>query len=109
LKTSKTTAIDSNGNEVQKNVLKDDQGNIVDESDVDYTEESYIDEFGNKQIKKVPTIKDESFNRMQNENMKGQKIYSTESDHKVLKEVVEYDEFGNKNVVQKLVDEYGPT
>merc|ERR1712000_776886 len=85
-----------------------DQGNIIDESDVDYIEESYIDEFGNKQTRKVPKIKDKSFNRMQKEAMEEQKRYSTIPGHKVLKEIVEYDEFGNKKIVQKLVDEDGP-
>merc|ERR1712169_27311 len=106
---STITVIDSNGNEVQKSVFVDDQGNIVDESDIDYIEESYIDEFGNKKTGKVPKIKDDSFDRMQEEAMEEQKRYSTIPDHKVLKEVVEIDEFGNKKIVQKLVDENGPT
>merc|ERR1712000_595191 len=85
-----------------------DQGNIIDESDVDYIQEEYIDEFGNKQTRKVPKIKDESFDRMQKEAMEEQKRYSTIAGHKVLKEVVEIDEFGNKKIVQKLVDQNGP-
>merc|ERR1712098_73936 len=108
LRVSTITVIDANGNEVQKSVFIDDQGNIIDENDVDYVEESYIDEYGNKRTRKVPKIKDESFNRMQKEAMEEQKRYSTISGHKVLKEVVEYDEFGNKKIVQKLVDQDGP-
>jgi len=108
LKVSTITVIDADGNEVQKTVFVDDQGNIIDESDVDYIEESYIDEFGNKRTRKVPKIKDESFNRMQKEAMEEQKRYSGVLSHKVLKDVVEYDEFGNKKIVQTLVDEDGP-
>merc|ERR1712000_734879 len=108
LKVTTITVIDANGNEVQKSVFIDDQGNIIYENDVDYIEESYIDEYGNKRIRKVPKIKDESFNRMQKEAIEEQKRYSTIPSHKVLKEVVEYDKFGNKKIVQKLVDEDGP-
>jgi len=108
LKVNIIIVIDSDGNEVKKSVFIDDQGNIIDESDVDYIEESYIDDFGNKKTRKVPKIKDESFNRMQQEAMEEQKRYSTITGHKVLKEVVEIDEFGNKKIVQKLVDEDGP-
>merc|ERR1712000_535323 len=64
LKVSTITVIDSNGNEVKKSVFIDDQGNIVDESDIEYIEESYIDEYGNKITNKVAKIKDESFNKM---------------------------------------------
>merc|ERR1712169_62226 len=106
---STITVIDSDGNEVQKSVFADGQGNIVDESDIDYIEESYIDEFGNKKTREVPKIKDESFNGMQKDAMEEQKRYSTIPGHKVLKEIVEIDEFGNKKIVQKFVNEDGPT
>merc|ERR1712000_709777 len=53
LKVNTITVIDSNGNEVKKSVFIDDQGNVVDESDVEYIEESYIDEYGNKITNKV--------------------------------------------------------
>merc|ERR1712000_473632 len=108
LKASTITVIDANGNEIQKSVFIDDQGNIVDESDIDFIEESYIDEYGNKKTMKVPKIKDESFKRMQKESMEEQKRYSGIPSHKVLKDVIEIDEFGNKKIVQKLVDEDGP-
>lgn len=36
LKASTITVIDVNGNEIQKSVFIDDQGNIVDESDIDF-------------------------------------------------------------------------
>ena len=32
-------------------MLVDDQGNIIDDNDVEYAEESYIDEFGIKKTK----------------------------------------------------------
>merc|ERR1712169_101605 len=41
LRASTITVIDSNGNEIQKSIFIDDQGNIIDESDIDYKEESY--------------------------------------------------------------------
>merc|ERR1712098_917422 len=43
--------IDKDGNKVK--VLIDDQGNVVDEDDVVYEDEEYIDEFGNKRTRKV--------------------------------------------------------
>merc|ERR1712169_104319 len=108
LRASKIFIIDSNGNEIQKSIFIDDQGNIIDESDIDYKEESYIDEYGNKRTRKVPTIKDDSFSRMQKEATEEQKRYSTIPSNKVMKEVVEIDEFGNKKIIQKLVDSDGP-
>merc|ERR1712000_531582 len=109
LRRNTITVIDSDGNEVEKSVFIDDQGNIVDEDDIDYIEEEYVDEHGNKKTRKAPKIKDESFNRMKKDAMEEQKRYSTIPDHKVLKEIVEIDEFGNKKIIQKLVDEDGPT
>merc|ERR1712000_452006 len=88
LKASTITVIDANGNEVQKSVFIDEQGNVINENDIDYIEESYIDEFGNKITRKVPKIKDESFNRMQKEAMEEQKRHSDVLSHKVLKNVV---------------------
>merc|ERR1712000_562514 len=108
LRASTITVIDSNGNEIKKSIFIDDQGNIIDESDIDYKEESYIDELGNKRTRKVPTIKDDSFNRMQKEAADEQKRYSTIPSNKVMKEVIEIDEFGNKKIIQKLVDSDGP-
>ena len=32
-------------------MLVDDQGNIIDEIDIEYVKESYIDEFGNKKTR----------------------------------------------------------
>jgi len=56
----------------------------------------------------VPKIKDESLRRMQKEAKERQKELSQLTNNKVLKEVDEYDEFGNKRTVQKLVDNVGP-
>merc|ERR1712000_98621 len=109
LRRSTITVIDSDGNEVQKSIFIDDQSNIVNEDDIDYIEESYIDELGDKKTRKSPKIKDESFNRMKKDAMEEQKRYSTIPEHKVLKEIVEIDEFGNKKIIQKLVDGDGPT
>ena len=64
--TSRTiTVTDAYGNKIQKQVLVDDQGNIIDEYDVEYVEESYIDEFGNTGTRMVPKIKAESLRRKQ--------------------------------------------
>jgi len=54
--------IDKDGNKVK--VLVDDQGNVVDQKDVVYEDEEYIDEFGNKRIRKVAKIKEDAMKRM---------------------------------------------
>merc|ERR1711964_587096 len=41
----------------KKTVLLDDEGNIVDEDDVEYEDEVYVDEYGNQRIRKVAKIK----------------------------------------------------
>jgi hypothetical protein len=56
----------------------------------------------------VPKIKSRSLQRMQQETNERNKEFSQLKDNKILKEVVEYDEFGNKKTVQKLVDNDGP-
>merc|ERR1712096_510027 len=104
LKSCNITVTDANGNKIQKAVLVDDQGNIIDEDDVEYLEEPYIDEFGNKKIRRVPKIKNESLTRMQKNAKQKQKEFSNMANNKVLKDVEEYDKFGNKKIVRKLVD-----
>jgi hypothetical protein len=59
-------------------------------------------------MKKIPKLKDESLIRIQNDVQEKQKEFSQLTDSKVLKEIYEYDEFGNKKTVQKLVDDVGP-
>merc|ERR1711964_722930 len=109
VKSSIITTIGPNGEEIKKSVFIDDQGNIIDESDVEYISEKYIDEFGITRERNVPKIKEESLKRMKEEALKDeQQQYSKLTKHKVLKDVVEIDEFGNKKIVQKLVDEDGP-
>merc|ERR1712000_641685 len=49
----------------KKNVLVDDEGNIVDKDDIVYEEELYTDENGNDKIRNVPKIKEESLLKMQ--------------------------------------------
>merc|ERR1712169_48564 len=56
------TIIDKDGN--RRKVLVDDQGNVVDEDDVVYEDEEYIDEFGNKRTRKVAKIKKDAMKRM---------------------------------------------
>jgi len=55
--------VDKYGN--KKKVLIDDQGNVVDEDDVVYEDEEYIDEFGNVRTRKVAKIKKDAIKRMQ--------------------------------------------
>merc|ERR1712169_120635 len=62
------TIIDKDGNKVR--VLVDDQGNVVDEKDVVYEDEEYIDEFGNKRTRKVAKIKKDAMERMQEQEKK---------------------------------------
>jgi len=60
--------IDKHGN--KKKVLLDDQGNIVDEDDIVYEDEEYIDEYGNVRVKKVAKIKKNAIKIMQKKKMK---------------------------------------
>merc|ERR1712169_73403 len=54
--------VDKYGN--KKKVLVDDEGNIVDDDDVVYEDEEYIDEYGNKRTRKVAKIKKDAMKRM---------------------------------------------
>merc|ERR1712096_71856 len=67
--------IDKDGRKIT--VLVDDQGNVVDQDDVVYEDEVYIDEYGQRQVRKVS------------------------------KEVEEIDEFGNVRKVMREVEEEG--
>jgi len=107
LKSSDIKLTDFNGNKIKKSVMVDDQNNIVDEDDVEYENENCIDELGNKQTKQVYKLKDESLKRMQKEANERQKELSQLTNNKILKDVDEYDEFGNKKTVSKLVDNVG--
>merc|ERR1711964_294649 len=100
------TIIDEFGN--KKTVFVDDEGNIVDAKDIEYLTEKYVDEFGNVRERKVAKIKDEAFKQMQEEAKKDAELYKDAPKRKVIKEVVEYDEFGNKRIVLKEVEEEGP-
>merc|ERR1712000_444788 len=108
LRSSTITITDSNGNKIQKQIMVDDQGNIIYQDDVKYVNETCIDEFGNKQINPFTKIKDESLKQMEKEAKEKQIEFSQLTDNKVLRDVDEQDEFGNKRTVQKLVDNVGP-
>merc|ERR1712000_213818 len=101
--------IDKDGNRVR--VLVDDQGNVVDEKDVVYEDEEYIDEFGNKRIRKVAKIKKDAMKRMQEKEKEDKERYEAASKPKrmVIKEVEEIDEFGNVRKVLREVEEEGIT
>merc|ERR1712000_778334 len=96
LKSTMVTVTDSEGNEIQKHLFTDDQGNVINESDIEYVTEAYTDEHGLKQQKQVPKIKDESLKRMENEALKQQKEDKEVPCHKVLKDVIVFDEVGPK-------------
>merc|ERR1712096_177961 len=55
--------VDKYGN--KKKVLIDDQGNVVDEDDIVYEDEEYIDEHGNIRTRKVAKIKKDAIKKMQ--------------------------------------------
>merc|ERR1712058_11886 len=83
------TIIDKYGNKVK--VLVDDQGNVVDEDDVVYEDEEYIDEFGNVRTRKVVKIKKDAIKRMQEKEKEDEERYEAASKPKrmVVKEVEE--------------------
>merc|ERR1712000_83945 len=60
--------IDEHGNKVK--VLVDDQGNVIDQKDIVYEDEEYIDEFGNVRTRKVAKIKEDAMKRMQEQEKK---------------------------------------
>merc|ERR1712098_1010203 len=99
--------IDKDGNKVR--VLVDDQGNVVDQKDVVYEDEQYIDEFGNVRTRKVAKIKEDAMKRMQEKEKEDIERYASASKPKrtVLREVEEIDEFGNVRKVLKEVEEEG--
>jgi len=92
--------IDKDGNITK--VLLDDEGNIVNEEDFIYEEEEYIDENGNKAIKKVPKIKTEVFNNLKE---KEECMLNQKRAKRIVKEIEEIDEFGNVRKILKEVEE----
>merc|ERR1712000_709162 len=80
---------DKDGNKVK--VLIDDQGNVVDEKDVVYEDEEYIDEFGNVRTRKVAKIKKDAMKRMQEKEKEDKERYESASKPKrtVIREVEE--------------------
>merc|ERR1712000_557171 len=94
--------IDEFGNVTK--VLLDDEGNIVNEEDIVYEEEEYIDENGNKAIRKVPKINNESFKNMKE---KEKCMMKQKSIKRTIKEIEEIDEFGNVRKVLKEIEEEG--
>merc|ERR1712000_362969 len=101
------TATDANGNKIQKSVLVDDQGNIVDDDDIEYVEETYTDEFGNQRTRQVPKIKDNSLRRMQKEaNDIGSKK-APQSNKLTPRIITTTDANGNKIQKSVLVDDQG--
>merc|ERR1711964_165794 len=61
----------------KRTVLLDDEGNIVDEDDVEYEDEVYVDEYGNQRIRKVAKIKKDAMKRMQEKEKEDIERYET--------------------------------
>merc|ERR1712169_96369 len=101
------TIIDKYGN--KKKVLVDDEGNVVDEDDIVYEDEEYIDDFGNVRTRKVAKIKKDALKRMKEKEKEDEERYESASKpkRKVLREVEEIDEFGNVRKVLREVEEEG--
>jgi len=98
--------IDKDGN--KKKVLLDDQGNVIDEDDIVYEDEEYIDENGNVRTRKVAKIKKDAIKRMQEKEKEDKERYADQKPTRtVVKEVEEMDEFGNVRKVLKEVEEDG--
>merc|ERR1711964_833254 len=73
IKSTTITTIGSNGEEIKKSVFIDDQGNIVDKSDIEYVSETYIDEHEITQTRKIPKIKEESLKILKEEALNSEK------------------------------------
>merc|ERR1712169_129857 len=100
------TIIDKYGN--KKKVLVDDQGNVVDEKDIVYEDEEYIDEFGNIRTRKVAKIKKDAMKRLQEKEKEDEERYGSQKPKRmVVKEIEEIDEFGNVRKVLREVEEEG--
>merc|ERR1712098_737386 len=92
----------------KKNVLVDDEGNIVDKDDIVYEEEKYTDENGNDKIRNVPKIKEESLLKMQeNEQDDKEQFHDKPPKRMVVKEVEEIDKFGDVQKVLKEIEKDG--
>merc|ERR1712065_2921 len=63
----------------KKKVLVDDEGNVVDEDDVVYEDEEYVDEFGNVRTRKVAKIKKDAMKRMQEKEKEDEERYEAAS------------------------------
>merc|ERR1712000_224741 len=88
-----------------KNVLIDDEGNIVDKDDIVYEKEKYIDENGNEETRNVPKIKEESLLKMKEKEQNDKDQFQDKpSKRMVVKEVEEIDEFGDIKKVLKEIE-----
>merc|ERR1712000_16540 len=92
----------------KKNVLIDDEGNIVDKDDIVYEEEKYTDENGNDKIKNVPKIKEESLEKMkEKEQSDKEQLYDKPLKRMAVKEIEKIDEFGDVKKVLKEIEKDG--
>merc|ERR1712098_334822 len=92
----------------KKNVLIDDEGNLVDKDDIVYEEETYTDENGNDKIRNVPKIKEESLLKMkEKEQDDKEQFHDKPPKRMVVKEVEEIDKFGDVQKVLKEIEKDG--
>merc|ERR1712169_72401 len=90
----------------KKKFLVDDEGNVVDEDDVVYEDEEYIDEFGNKRTRKVAKIKKDAMKRMQEKEKEDEEEGIKKAPKtRNLQEKTIIDKYGNK--VKVLIDDQG--
>merc|ERR1712000_572763 len=91
-----------------KNILVDDEGNIVDKDDIIYEKETYTDEKGNDKIKNVPKIKEESLLKMQEKEKNDEEQFHDKPPKRmVVKEIEEIDKFGNVKKLLKEIEKDG--
>merc|ERR1712169_123134 len=91
----------------KKKVLVDDEGNVVDEDDIEYEDEEYIDELGNRRTRKVAKIKKDALKRIKEKENEERYESASKPKRKVLREVEEIDEYGNIRKVLREVEEEG--
>jgi len=58
------------GEQITKTIFIDDQGNLVNNNDIQHINEIYKDEYGNTKLRVKSTIKDQSFKKMHDESNK---------------------------------------
>merc|ERR1711964_839916 len=76
-----------------------------DKSDIECISETYVDENGITQEKKVPKIKEEILNRIKEENQLDEKDTQKITDKNISNDLTKVDELENTNIIQRPIDE----